>query len=46
MPAQVEFHTGVADERAFACRLLRKAYRQGVRVLVRAPSATLVRLDR
>ena len=46
MPALVEFHTGVADEVAFACRLLRKAYRQGARVLVRAPSARLVRLDR
>lgn len=46
MGATVEFHTGVADELGFACRLLRKAYRSGARVLVRAPSARLVRLDR
>ncbi|MBL8359307.1 MAG: DNA polymerase III subunit chi [Rubrivivax sp.] len=31
---QVEFHTGVAEPLAFACRLLRKAYRQGARVAV------------
>jgi DNA polymerase-3 subunit chi len=46
MAPSVEFHTGVADDLAFACRLLRKACRQGARVLVRAPSARLVRLDR
>lgn len=46
MPLRVEFHTGVADDVGFACRLLRKAYRQGVRVLVRAPSPRLARLDR
>lgn len=43
---EVEFHTGVADGIAFACRLLRKAYRQGVRVLVTAPAPTLAALDR
>lgn len=42
----VEFHTGVADPTAFACRLLRKACRAGVRVLVTAPPATLSALDR
>lgn len=46
MAAQVEFHTGVADDLAFACRLLRKASRQGARVLVRGPSTRLARLDR
>ncbi len=46
MGVQVEFHTGVADELGFACRLLRKACRQGARVLVRAPTPRLVRLDR
>lgn len=46
MPLQVEFHTGVADDLGFACRLLRKAHRLGARVLVRAPSARLARLDR
>jgi DNA polymerase-3 subunit chi len=43
---EVEFHTGVADPLAYACRLLRKAYRAGVRVLVTAPPATLAALDR
>ena len=43
---EVEFHTGVADPTAFACRLLRKACRAGVRVLVTAPPATLAALDR
>lgn len=46
MALTVEFHTGVADDLAFTCRLLRKAYRQGARVQVRAPSARLARLDR
>ncbi|MCZ2439764.1 MAG: DNA polymerase III subunit chi [Burkholderiales bacterium] len=43
---KVEFHTGVTDELDFACRLLRKAYRVGARVAVRAPSQRLQRLDR
>jgi len=43
---EVEFHTGVADRIGFACRLLRKACRQGVRVLVTAPAETLAELDR
>lgn len=42
---QVEFHTGVADPVHFACRLLRKAYRSGARVLVTAPAAELAALD-
>lgn len=46
MPTEVEFHTGVDEPLGFACRLLRKAYRKGSRVLVTAPSATLTRLDR
>jgi DNA polymerase-3 subunit chi len=44
--SEVEFHTGVADELDFACRLLRKAYRRGARVLVTAPTELLTRLDR
>lgn len=46
MAPRVEFHTGVEDDIAFACRLLRKACRQGARVLVRAPAPQLARLDR
>lgn len=43
---QVDFHTGVADPLDFACRLLRKAYRQGVRVQVSAGPELLTALDR
>ena len=43
---EVEFHTGVADRSGFACRLLRKAYRQGARVLVTAPHDVLAEIDR
>ncbi len=43
---EVEFHTGVTDPLDFACRLLRKAYRQGVQVLVTAPADVLGALDR
>jgi DNA polymerase-3 subunit chi len=43
---EVEFHTGVGEPVAFACRLLRKAARQGVRVQVTAPADTLGALDR
>jgi DNA polymerase-3 subunit chi len=43
---EVEFHTGVADRAGFACRLLRKAYRQGARVLVTAPADVLAEVDR
>lgn len=46
MTTRVEFHTGVADAVDFACRLLRKACHQGVRVLVRAPGPVLGRVDR
>ena len=46
MILRVDFHTGVTDDLGFACRLLRKACRQGARVLVRAPAGRLQRLDR
>lgn len=42
---EVEFHTGVVDPVGFACRLLRKAVRRGVRVRVVAPADTLGALD-
>lgn len=42
---EVEFHTGVTDPTGFACRLLRKAYRQGVHVQVTAPPELLKGLD-
>ena len=41
----VDFHTGLADPLAFACRLLRKAQRQGHRLLVTANAARLAELD-
>lgn len=43
---QVEFHTGLADPLLYACRLLRKASRQGARVAVAAPAPRLDALDR
>jgi DNA polymerase-3 subunit chi len=42
----VAFHSGLADKLGYACRLLRKAYRQGSRVLVIGPDDALTRLDR
>ena len=42
---EVEFHTGVQDPIAFTCRLLRKAYRKNVRVLVTAAPELLAELD-
>jgi DNA polymerase-3 subunit chi len=42
----VEFHTGIADKVGFACRLLRKAYRSGARLVVTAPAPLLATLDR
>lgn len=44
-PAQVEFHTGVADPLGFACRLIRKAYRSGARLTVSTPPERLAALD-
>ena len=42
----VDFHTGLADPLRFACRLLRKAVRQGARIQVSAPPDVLDTLDR
>jgi DNA polymerase-3 subunit chi len=43
---QVDFHSGVDAPLNFACRLLRKAWRQGASVLVLGPASTLSALDR
>lgn len=43
---RIEFHTGISDPLAFTCRLLRKAYRQGARLVVTGPATTLRDLDR
>lgn len=42
----VEFHHGVSDKLAYACRLLRKAYRAGAQVVVTGDVAALKALDR
>ncbi|HET6787048.1 MAG TPA: DNA polymerase III subunit chi, partial [Aquabacterium sp.] len=36
----VEFHHGMGDKLAYACRLLRKAYRSGSRVVVTGDLST------
>ena len=41
----VEFHSGVADKLGYTCRLLRKAYRAGNRVVVAGAADQLARLD-
>ena len=41
----VEFHFNAPDRLAYACRLLRKAVRQGAGVAVSAPDDVLTRLD-
>lgn len=41
----VDFHTGVADKLGYTCRLLRKAYRAGSRVVVAGAPEQLARLD-
>ena len=42
---EVMFHLNVPDRLGYACRLLRKAYGSGAKVVVSAPPATLARLD-
>ena len=42
---QVDFHTGVTDKLAYTCRLLRKAWRAGSRVVVVGSPEQLSRLD-
>lgn len=43
--AEVDFHTGVADKLGYTCRLLRKAWRAGRRVVVTGSAEQLARLD-
>jgi DNA polymerase-3 subunit chi len=43
---KVEFHHGVSDKLAYACRLLRKAYRSGAQVVVTGEPESLKLLDR
>lgn len=42
----INFHTGVEDRTLYLCRLLRKAARQGSRVLVRGEAAEMDLLDK
>ncbi|MBD3894023.1 DNA polymerase III subunit chi [Hydrogenophaga sp.] len=42
---EVVFHFNVPDKQAYACRLLRKGYRQGVPLLVLADEPVLTELD-
>lgn len=42
---EVAFHTGIADKGGYACRLLRKAWRQGRQVVVTGSGEQLQRLD-
>lgn len=43
---KVEFHHGVGDKLSYACRLLRKAYKAGAKVVVTGDAATLRTLDK
>lgn len=43
---RVEFHHGIGNKLAYACRLLRKAHRAGAQVAVTGDLATLQALDR
>lgn len=43
---EISFHFNAPDRSGYACRILRKAMRQGGSVLVTAPLATLERFDR
>ena len=41
----VDFHSGVTDKLAYTCRLVRKAWRSGQRVVVTGSAEQLARLD-
>jgi len=42
---RLEFHTDIADPLGYSCRLLRKAYRRALKVVVCGEPDTLSRLD-
>lgn len=42
---EIAFHFNVADKLSYGCRLLRKAYHSGARVVVTGGSDTLAQLD-
>ena len=42
---RLEFHTDIADPLGYSCRLLRKAYRRGLKVVVCGEPEILSRLD-
>lgn len=42
---EIAFHFNVSDKLAYSCRLIRKAYASGVKVLVTAETPDLVMLD-
>ncbi len=44
--SEVSFHFNVPDRLGYACRLLRKAMRQGAKVVVAGPAPVLATLDR
>ena len=44
-PTRIEFHSGVADKLGHTCRLVRKAWRAGHRVVVTGSPEQLSRLD-
>jgi DNA polymerase III subunit chi len=44
-PVRLEFHTDIVDPLGYSCRLLRKAYRRGLQVVVCGEPERLNRLD-
>ncbi|MGV8804132.1 MAG: DNA polymerase III subunit chi [Polaromonas sp.] len=42
---KIDFHVNVADKLAYSCRLLRKAYQSGARIVVMGDAEMLAELD-
>ena len=42
---RVDFHVNVSDKLAYSCRLLRKAYQSGARIVVTGDDEMLAELD-